>query len=40
MGNFVSAIKAGKFLYISISTVIRYINSDEIFKDRYKFSSK
>jgi len=40
IGNFVSARRAGKFLGISGSTVIRYMNSGEIFKDRYKFSSK
>nr|YP_009254035.1 hypothetical protein [Hypomyces aurantius]ANC62720.1 hypothetical protein [Hypomyces aurantius] len=40
IGSFVSARKAGKFLDISGSTVIRYKNSGEIFKDRYKFSSK
>lgn len=40
IGSFVSARKAAKFLDISGSTVIRYINSGEIFKDRYKFLSK
>jgi len=40
IGNFVSARRAGKFLGMSGSTVIRYMNSGEIFKDRYKFSSK
>lgn len=40
IGNFVSARRAGKFLGISGSTVIRYMNSNEVFKDRYKFSSK
>jgi group I intron endonuclease len=40
IGGFVSARRAGKFLGISGSTVIRYMNSGEIFKDRYKFSSK
>jgi NUMOD1 domain len=40
IGSFVSARRAGKFLDISGSTVIRYMNSGEIFKDRYKFSSK
>lgn len=39
IGLFVSARRAGKFLNISGSTVIRYKNSGEIFKDRYKFSS-
>jgi len=40
IGSFVSARRAGKFLGISGSTIIKYINSGEIFKDRYKFSSK
>lgn len=40
IGNFVSARRAGKFLNISWSTVLRYINSGKIFKERYKFSSK
>jgi group I intron endonuclease len=40
IGSFVSARRAGKFLSISGSTVIRYKNSGEIFKGRYKFSSK
>lgn len=40
IGSFVSARRAGKFLGISGSTVIRYMNSGEKFKERYKFSSK
>ncbi len=40
IGSFVSARRAGKFLDISGSTVIRYMNSGKIFKERYKFSSK
>jgi group I intron endonuclease len=40
IGSFVSAKRAAKFLGLSGSTVIRYMNSGEIFKDRYKFSSK
>jgi group I intron endonuclease len=40
IGSFISARRAGKFLDISCSTVIRYMNSGEIFKNRYKFSSK
>ena len=40
IGCFVSARRAGKFLDISGSTVIRYMQSGAIFKDRYKFSSK
>jgi group I intron endonuclease len=37
IGSFVSARKAGKFLNISNSTVIKYMNSGKIFKDKYKF---
>jgi group I intron endonuclease len=40
IGCFVSARRAANFLNISGSTVIRYMNSGEIYKDRYKFSSK
>jgi len=40
IGSFVSARRAAKFLGISGTTVIKYRNSGEIFKDRYKFSSK
>ena len=40
IGSFVSARRAGKFLGMSGSTVVRYIKSGEIFKDRYKFSSQ
>jgi len=40
IGSFVSARRAGIFLGISGTTVIKYRNSGEIFKDRYKFSSK
>lgn len=40
IGSFVSTKRAGKFLDISGSTVIRYMNSGDIFKERYKFSSK
>lgn len=39
IGSFVSARRAGKFLEISGSTVVKYMKSGEIFKDRYKFSS-
>lgn len=39
IGSFVSARRAGNFLNISGSTIIRYRNSGEIYKDRYKFSS-
>lgn len=40
ISSFVSARRTGKFLGISGSTVIRYMNFGEIFKERYKFSSK
>jgi len=40
IGSFVSARRAGNLLGISGNTVIKYKNSGEIFKDRYKFSSK
>jgi group I intron endonuclease len=40
IGSFVSARRAAKFLDISHSTVTKYINSGEIFKNKYKFSSK
>lgn len=40
IGSFVSARRAGKFLEISGSTVVRYMKSGAIFKDRYKFSSR
>ena len=39
IGSFVSARRASLFLGISQSTVIRYIKSGAIFKDRYKFSA-
>nr|YP_010734756.1 hypothetical protein P8516_mgp25 [Diaporthe caulivora]WEH01729.1 hypothetical protein [Diaporthe caulivora] len=40
IGSFVSARKAGKFLGISGSTILSYMKSKKVFKDRYKFSSK
>lgn len=40
IGNFISARKAGLFLGISGSTIIKYVNSGEVFKDRYKFSGQ
>jgi hypothetical protein len=40
IGSFVSARRAGQFLGISGSTIIKYRNSGAIFKDRYKFSRK
>ena len=39
IGSFVSARRAGKFLDISGNTVTRFMNSGDIFKERYKFSS-
>lgn len=39
IGSFVSIRRAAKFLEISSNTVRLYINSGEIFKNRYKFSS-
>lgn len=40
IGSFVSARRAGKFLGISGSTILRHMKSGIVFKDRYKFSSK
>jgi len=40
IGSFVSARRASKFLDISGSTVVKYMKSGAIFKDRYKFSSR
>jgi len=40
IGCFVSARRAAKFLGISGNTITKYMNSGEIFKDRYKISSK
>lgn len=40
IGSFVSTKRAGKFLGISGSTIIKYMKSGAVFKDRYKFSSK
>ena len=40
IGSFVSARRAGKFIGISGSTVIRYVQSGQIYNERYKFSSK
>lgn len=39
IGSFVSPRRAAKFLDISGSTVIKYMQSGAIYKDRYKFSS-
>ena len=38
IGSFVSIRKAANFLGISPNTVRLYINSGEIFNDRYKFT--
>jgi len=40
IGSFVSVRRAGKFLGISGSTIIRYIQSGQIYKERYKISVK
>lgn len=40
IGSFISARRAGKFLGISGSTILSYMKSRMVFKDRYKFSSK
>lgn len=40
IGSFVSRRIAAKFLYVRGSTVKRYINSGELFKDRYKFTGQ
>ena len=37
IGNFISARKAGLFLGISGSTNIKYMDSGEVFKDRFNF---
>lgn len=39
IGCFVSARRAGKFLGISGSTVVRYMDTGQTFKDKYKFCS-
>ena len=39
IGSFVSIRRAAKFLGISSNTIKLYINSGEVFKNRYKFSS-
>nr|YP_010121859.1 GIY-YIG endonuclease [Monilinia fructicola]QRF72235.1 GIY-YIG endonuclease [Monilinia fructicola]QYB19426.1 GIY-YIG endonuclease [Monilinia fructicola]QYB19487.1 GIY-YIG endonuclease [Monilinia fructicola]QYB19549.1 GIY-YIG endonuclease [Monilinia fructicola]QYB19611.1 GIY-YIG endonuclease [Monilinia fructicola] len=39
IGGFISARKAGDFLGISHSTVRKYLDSKELFKDKYKFTS-
>jgi len=40
IGSFVSVRRAAKFLDISGSTILKYMNSGQVFKERYKFSSK
>lgn len=40
IGIFLSARRAAKFLGSSHSTVRKYMNSGEVYKERYKFSSK
>nr|QJQ35429.1 GIY-YIG endonuclease [Fusarium bactridioides] len=40
IGSFVSIRRAAKFLDISANTVRLYINSGEVFKDRYKFTGE
>lgn len=40
IGTFVSIRRAGKFLDINSSSIQKYMNSGEIYKYRYKFSSK
>ena len=40
IGSFVSIRRAAKFLGISANTVRLYINSGEVFKDRYKFTGE
>lgn len=40
IGTFVSARRAGKFLDISGSSITNFTNTGEIYKYRYKFSSK
>jgi group I intron endonuclease len=39
IGSFVSRRKVANFLGISHSTVLKYVNSGAIYKDRYKFST-
>lgn len=38
IGSFVSARRAAKFLNMSGSTIIRYMNSGQVFNERYKLS--
>jgi len=40
IGSFVSYRKVANFLGMSHSTVIKYVNSGAIYKDRYKFSTR
>lgn len=40
IGSFVSARRAAIFLDLSKSTIMKYMHSGLIYKDRYQFSSK
>lgn len=40
IGSFVSARRAGLFLGLSGSTVLRYVQSGQVYKNKYKFSYK
>jgi hypothetical protein len=38
IGSFVSARRAGLFLGLSASTILRYVQSGQVYKEKYKFS--
>lgn len=40
IGNFISARRAGQFLGVSGSAIIKYMHSGEVYKDRYRLSSQ
>jgi hypothetical protein len=40
IGSFISARRAGLFLGLSASTILRYVQSGQVYKEKYKFSSK
>lgn len=40
IGSFVSARRAGLFLGLSGSTVLRYVQSGQVYKNKYKFTYK
>lgn len=40
IGKFASSKKLAKFISISGSTVLKYMRSGSLYKDRYKFSNK